>query len=66
MAVQGAAVPESDAAASNPGLRPGLDPEVRTSGAEIAPRPAKGLETLESLEEEMAKLLGRPTPRRED
>ena len=62
----GTAAPESDAAAvATTGLRPGIDPEPRAGGAETAARPAKGLETLESLEEEMAKLLGRPTPRRE-
>ena len=64
--VQGTA-PESEAvAAATSGPRPGAGPEPRASGTENAPRPAKGLETLESLEEEMAKLLGRPTPRRED
>ncbi len=50
--------------APNLGSRPGTDPELRAAGD--SPRPAKALDTLESLEEEMAKLLGRPAPRRED
>ena len=54
------------ASAANLGLRPGSDAETRPATTEASPRPAKGMETLESLEEEMAKLLGRPAPRRED
>ena len=38
---------------------PRAEPRPATAGAQ------KSLETLESLEEEMAKLLGRPTPRRD-
>jgi len=47
---------------------------IRGSAEAAAPRqdagqpsvaPTKGVESLESLEEEMAKLLGRPAPRRE-
>ena len=65
-AVPRTTAPETDSATVvTPGLRPGLDPEPRTSGPETS-QPVKGLDTLESLEEEMAKLLGRPTPRRED
>ncbi len=66
-AVQGTPAPEDDAAsAANLGLRPGTDSEQRAAASDASPRPAKGMETLESLEEEMAKLLGRPAPRRED
>ncbi len=66
-AVQGTPAPENDAASTaNLGLRPGTDSEQRAAASDASPRPAKGMETLESLEEEMAKLLGRPAPRRED
>ena len=56
---------------------PAVEPEprvIRGSAEPAAPRqdagqpsvaPTKGVESLESLEEEMAKLLGRPAPRRE-
>ena len=65
-AVQGTTgAPDDAASAANLGLRPGTDFDPRAA-PEASPRPAKSLETLESLEEEMAKLLGRPAPRREE
>jgi len=40
-------------------------PPPRPEASQPPAAPAKGIESLESLEEEMAKLLGRPAPRRE-
>ncbi len=65
-AVQRTNPAESDLAVETPGVRPGMDQEPGSASLDTSPQPAKGLDTLESLEEEMAKLLGRPTPRRED
>lgn len=57
----------SDIQVNGPGAERGLrgtEASPRTDPAS-APSPAKSVEMLESLEEEMAKLLGRPTPRRD-
>lgn len=66
------AEPPRDDAASPANATPGASP-ARKEGVEAAepasPSPPstqpKNLETLDSLEEEMAKLLGRPVPRRD-
>ncbi len=68
------AAPPSPPAVANAG--PGTEPEPRVArgpetppgartDAPAAPTPPRTIETLESLEEEMAKLLGRPAPRRD-
>ncbi len=57
-AAESSPAPDANPAAAS---RPGPD----QAGAVAQAPPPKNLETLESLEEEMAKLLGRPAPRRD-
>ncbi|HEX4765561.1 MAG TPA: hypothetical protein VH414_04710 [Lichenihabitans sp.] len=57
-AVEPPSAPDANSAAAS-------RPEPDQAGAVAQGSPPKNLETLESLEEEMAKLLGRPAPRRD-
>ena len=50
---------------ADPEPRVARGPGEHTPESFAQPSPPKNIETLESLEEEMAKLLGRPTQRRD-